>query len=142
MKTRRRFTAEQKVRILREHLDNQVKISEIKFFCPLSGCTKPMFLLAKCSEPSVCRGQAIRLGLPNQHNGRIPHDFWLEPWGVQAIIDFKRAYPEVGYRLLTYMMMDAKVVAVSPGNHVSYSEIAQPDKSLAYKDFRWQKERI
>ena len=29
MKTRRRFTAEQKVRILREHLDNQVKISEL-----------------------------------------------------------------------------------------------------------------
>jgi len=29
MKTRRRFTAEQKVRILREHLDNQVKISDL-----------------------------------------------------------------------------------------------------------------
>ena len=29
MRTRRRFTAEQKVRILREHLDNQVKISEL-----------------------------------------------------------------------------------------------------------------
>lgn len=29
MKQRRRFTAEQKVRILREHLDNQVKISEL-----------------------------------------------------------------------------------------------------------------
>ena len=29
MKTRRRFTAEQKVRILREHLVNQVKISEL-----------------------------------------------------------------------------------------------------------------
>ena len=29
MKPRRRFTAEQKVRILREHLDNQVKISEL-----------------------------------------------------------------------------------------------------------------
>jgi len=29
MKARRRFTAEQKVRIIREHLDNQVKISEL-----------------------------------------------------------------------------------------------------------------
>ena len=29
MKTRRRFTAEQKVQILREHLDNQVKISQL-----------------------------------------------------------------------------------------------------------------
>ena len=29
MSSRRRFTAEQKVRILREHLDNQVKISEL-----------------------------------------------------------------------------------------------------------------
>ncbi len=29
MTTRRRFTAEQKVQILREHLDNQVNISEL-----------------------------------------------------------------------------------------------------------------
>jgi transposase-like protein len=29
MKARRRFSAEQKVRIIREHLDNQVKISEL-----------------------------------------------------------------------------------------------------------------
>ena len=29
MRNRRRFTAEQKVQILREHLDNQVKISEL-----------------------------------------------------------------------------------------------------------------
>ena len=29
MKTRRRVTAEQKVQILREHLDNQVKISDL-----------------------------------------------------------------------------------------------------------------
>ncbi len=29
MKTRRRFTAEQKVQILREHLDNQVKITQL-----------------------------------------------------------------------------------------------------------------
>jgi len=55
-----------------------------------------------------------RFGLPNQHNGKMPRDFWLEPWEVQAIVDFKRAHPEVGYRMLTYMMMDADVVAVSP----------------------------
>ncbi len=29
MKTRRRVTDEQKIRILREHLDNQVKTSEL-----------------------------------------------------------------------------------------------------------------
>lgn len=55
-----------------------------------------------------------RFGLPNQHNGKIPRDFWLEPWEVQKIIAFKKAHPEIGYRLMTYLMMDEDVVAVSP----------------------------
>ena len=29
-----------------------------------------------------------RLGTPNQHNGRIPRDFWLEDWEKAAIIAF------------------------------------------------------
>jgi putative transposase len=55
-----------------------------------------------------------RFGLPNQHNGKIPRDFWLEPWEVQKIINFKIAHPEIGYRFMTYKMMDDDIVAVSP----------------------------
>ena len=55
-----------------------------------------------------------RFGQPNKHNGKIPRDFWLEPWEETAIVDFKRRHPEKGYRYLTYMMLDLDVVAVSP----------------------------
>jgi transposase InsO family protein len=55
-----------------------------------------------------------RFGIPNQHNGKIPRDFWLEPWEIEAIINYKRHHPCEGYKRLTYMMMDENVVAVSP----------------------------
>ena len=57
-----------------------------------------------------------RLGTPNQHNGRIPRDFWLEGWEKAAIIAFHDLYPLEGYRRLAYMMVDADVVAVSPSS--------------------------
>jgi len=50
----------------------------------------------------------------NEHNGWVPRDFWLAPWEKQAIIDFHREHPLEGYRRLTFMMLDADVVAVSP----------------------------
>jgi putative transposase len=57
-----------------------------------------------------------RLGQTNQHNGRIPRDFWLQGWEKQAILDFQERFPLEGYRRLTYMMMDSDVVAVSPSS--------------------------
>jgi putative transposase len=57
-----------------------------------------------------------RFGQANQHNGRIPRDFWLQDWEKKAILDFQDRYPLEGYRRLTYMMMDADVVAVSPSS--------------------------
>ena len=33
---------------------------------------------------------------------------------MQKILDFQTLYPDVGYRRLTYMMIDADLVAVSP----------------------------
>lgn len=57
-----------------------------------------------------------RYGQVNEHNGRIPRDHWLEPWERQAILDFHERNPLEGYRRLTYMMMDADVVAVSPSS--------------------------
>jgi transposase InsO family protein len=55
-----------------------------------------------------------RYGRANEHNGLIPRDFWLEPWERKAIIDYHIANPLEGYRRLTFMMLDADVVAISP----------------------------
>ncbi|HLJ91498.1 MAG TPA: IS3 family transposase [Candidatus Angelobacter sp.] len=57
-----------------------------------------------------------RYGKVNEHNGWVPRDFWLEAWEKQAIIDFHLKNPLEGYRRLTFMMLDADVVAVSPSS--------------------------
>ena len=55
-----------------------------------------------------------RYGKANEHNGWVPRDFWLEDWEKQAIIGFHLKNPLEGYRRLTFMMLDANIVAVSP----------------------------
>jgi len=55
-----------------------------------------------------------RYGRVNTHNGWIPRDFWLTEAERQAIIAYWHDHPLDGYRRLTYMMMDADIVAVSP----------------------------
>jgi len=55
-----------------------------------------------------------RYGKVNEHNGWIPRDWWLEDWEKEAIVKFYLEHPGEGYRRLTYMMLDADVVAVSP----------------------------
>jgi len=57
-----------------------------------------------------------RYGGVNEHNGWVPRDFWLERWEKEAIIDFHMKNPLEGYRRLTFMMLDADVVAVSPAS--------------------------
>lgn len=57
-----------------------------------------------------------RYGRVNEHNAWIPRDFWLEDWEKQAIIDFYQAHPQDGYRRITYRMLDADIVAVSPAS--------------------------
>ena len=57
-----------------------------------------------------------RYGCVNEHNGWVPRDFWLEPWEKEAIIEFDLKNPLEGYRRLTFMMLDADVVAVSPAS--------------------------
>ena len=57
-----------------------------------------------------------RYGKVNEHARMIPRDHWLEPWEKQAIVDYFEQYPLAGYRRLTYMMMDADVVAASPSS--------------------------
>jgi len=55
-----------------------------------------------------------RYGMVNDHNGKIPRDWWLAEWERKAIIDFQDKNPLEGYRRLTFMMLDDDVVAVSP----------------------------
>lgn len=57
-----------------------------------------------------------RYGRSNQHNHWVPRDFWLQDWEKKAILDYQEQYPLEGYRRLTYMMIDADVVAVSPSS--------------------------
>lgn len=57
-----------------------------------------------------------RYGKVNEHNAWIPRDHWLDADEKQAIIDFHDKYPLEGYRRLTFMMLDADVVACSPSS--------------------------
>ncbi len=57
-----------------------------------------------------------RYGLVNEHNSWIPRDFWLLDSEKEAIIKFCLEHPLNGYRRLTYMMMDADIVAASPSS--------------------------
>jgi len=55
-----------------------------------------------------------RYGKVNEHNAKVPRDHWLEEDERQNILDYQQKNPLEGYRRLTYMMMDANVVAASP----------------------------
>ncbi len=57
-----------------------------------------------------------RYGKANEHNAWIPRDHWLEPQEKQAIINYHDQNPLEGYRRLTFMMLDANVVACSPAS--------------------------
>ncbi len=57
-----------------------------------------------------------RYGRVNEHNGWIPRDCWLTEAEKQAILAYCHTHPLEGYRRLTYMMMDAEIVAVSPAS--------------------------
>ena len=49
-----------------------------------------------------------------EHNGKVPRDHWLTDQEKQAVIQYQFDHPLKGYRRLTYMMMDANIVACSP----------------------------
>jgi putative transposase len=57
-----------------------------------------------------------RYGKINEHNAKVPRDWWLQDWEKQAILDFHDRHPLEGYRRLTFMMLDDDVVAVSPAS--------------------------
>ncbi|MCI0704495.1 MAG: IS3 family transposase [Planctomycetia bacterium] len=55
-----------------------------------------------------------RFGKLNEHNSSVPRDHWLTDDEKVRIHTFARAHPLEGYRRLTFMMLDADVVACSP----------------------------
>ncbi len=57
-----------------------------------------------------------RFGKVNEHNAWVPRDHWLTDDEKQRIRGFARSHPLEGYRRLTFMMIDADVVACSPAS--------------------------
>ena len=55
-----------------------------------------------------------RYGRVNEHNGKVPRDWWLTETEVAAILRFHDEHPLEGYRRMTFLMLDQDVVAVSP----------------------------
>ena len=51
-----------------------------------------------------------------QHNGQIPKLHWLLPEEKKLIVAYKQANPEIGYRALTYHLIDADIAAISPSS--------------------------
>jgi transposase InsO family protein len=57
-----------------------------------------------------------RFGKVNEHNSWVPRDHWLTDAEREGIRGFARQHPLEGYRRLTFMMLDADVVACSPAS--------------------------
>ncbi len=63
-----------------------------------------------------------RYGRVNEHNAWVLWNFWLEAWEKRALLEFHDRYVLEDYRRLTFMILDANVVAVmstgTPKNHI------------------------
>jgi len=57
-----------------------------------------------------------RFGKVNEHNAWVPRDHWLTTDECDRICTFARQHHDEGYRRLTFMMLDADVVACSPAS--------------------------
>jgi putative transposase len=57
-----------------------------------------------------------RYGKVNEHHGLVPRDHWLLPREREAILAGYLEHRDEGYRRLTYRLMDADLVAVSPSS--------------------------
>jgi len=57
-----------------------------------------------------------RFGKVNEHNAWVPRDHWLTDSEKEQICLFARQHPFDGYRRMTFMMLDADIVACSPAS--------------------------
>lgn len=76
----------------------------------------PIQLFLKALEISRVRYRSWcqRYGKENEHNHWVPRDHWVLPEEREKIIAFYEENSLEGYRRLTYIMMDADIVYVSP----------------------------
>ncbi len=81
---------------------------------PMTGYTVKSLLSLVGISTAKFHDWKKRSGTGNRHNGKIPKGGYLLNWEREAIVDYAREHPGEGYRRLTYMMLDADVVAVSP----------------------------
>jgi putative transposase len=88
----------------------------VNYWTHKTGIAAIVFIVWLGIVPSKFYDWKHRYGKVNEHNSWIPRDFWLEDWEKQAIVDFYHQHPAEGYRRLTYMMLDADVVAVNPSS--------------------------
>ena len=68
------------------------------------------------TSPSKYYDRRQRYGEENRHNAPVPRRYWLAGLEKDAIPAYHAGHQEEGYRRLTYMMLDADVVAVSPSS--------------------------
>ena len=78
-----------------------------------TGLQQRLFLRVLGLRRNKFRSWELRYGKTNLHNGKVPRDYWLEQWEKNAIVKYRSERPLDGYRALTYMMLDAGIVAVS-----------------------------
>lgn len=85
----------------------------IKYWSARAEMDRKSFLTWLGLSKSTYGSWLKRYGVGNQHNGLIPRSHWLLDAEKQAILDFHHSNPLEGYRRLSYLMLDANVVAAS-----------------------------
>ncbi len=81
-----------------------------------TGITVLLFLLWLGLASSKWHEWRKRYGKVNEHNAWIPRDHWLTEAEKVAIVGYQEEHPLEGYRRLTFMMLDADVVACGPSS--------------------------
>lgn len=79
-----------------------------------TGLALEVFLKALAISRQRYRSWCERYGKLNEHNGWVPRDHQVLDEERQRIIAFYQANSLEGYRRLTYLMIDADIVYVSP----------------------------
>ena len=101
-------------------------VDYLKYFNKRSSTTIKQLLAWLELGTSKYQDWKKRYGKANEHNGKIPRDYWLEQWEKEAIIDFHHRHPLNGYRRLTFMLNDAEFVAVRPSTTYRVLKIGRP----------------
>jgi hypothetical protein len=118
---RRHFSDDQKATVVRRHLADKVPAKRLLGWMELS--------------TSKFHPWKDRYGKANEHNGKVPRDWWLADWEKHAILDYHERHPLEGYRSLTFMMLDDDVLATSP------SSVYRVLKQAGRLDRNWRKPR-